>query len=563
MRGQARLALFVIDPEEAMKRSSFAPSRLVRVVAMAAAVVFIGTACSGGHSTATSDRAQSRSATPVEGGALVYGLDAETPQGYCDWNAQLAASGIIVNQAIYDTLMVPNDKGDMVPYLAQSVTHSPDYLTWTITVRPDIQFQDGEPLDATAVKLNFDAYRKGALFGFVFQNIADEAVAGAMTVNITMKKPWIAFSSYLFATGRLGMVAPKSINAPDCPTHPIGTGPFMVKDYVTNDHLTVIKNPRYWRKDATGRQLPYLDQITFRPIIDPSARLNALKNGQIQLMLTDNGDITYQVRKAVNTGQLVDVENQRSTEIEYTMLRVDKAPFDDPVARQAVAYATNRDEINQLIYHGILTPTDTPFAPDVFAYLKEPVQPRVRFDLNRAKQLVAQYKTAHGGQFTVTLSSSNDPTVVRNAQLVQSQWQTAGIDVKLRNADQATLINQAISGDFQAVLWRNHPGADPDTQYGWWYSGSPINFGKINDPHINHDLDDARSNTVVTARQADYQDLQRVFASQLYNLWGFYALWTFASAPNVHGITGPDLPDGGHPGIVVSVHPIVGLWLSK
>jgi peptide/nickel transport system substrate-binding protein len=534
-----------------------------RIAAAVAAVALVSVACSGGSGPGTKVKGAGSAGTPVLGGRIAYGLDAETQGGYCDTTAQLAASGIIVNQSIYDTLMVPDDKGGYAPYLAQALTHSPDYLTWTIKLRPGIQFQDAEPFDANAVKANFDAYRKGALFSFVFSNIVDEQVVDPMTVEIHMKKPWIAFAGYLWGTGRLGMIAPNHITASDCALHPVGTGPFMVREYLPNDHMTVVKNPRYWRKDSAGRQLPYLDELEFRPIIDPYQRLNALNTGQIQLMLTDNGDVIFQIRQAVNQGTLASVENQRGAEVAYTMLRVDKPPFDDIVARQAVAYAGNKVEVNQVVYHGVNRLTDTPFAPDVFGYVTEPITPPIHHDLTRAKQLVEQYKAAHGGQFRLTISSTNDPTVIKSAQLVQSQWQSAGIDVSVRTADQATLINQALGGQFQAVTWRNHPGGDPDGQYVWWHSKSPVNFNNFSDPQIDKDLEDGRSNLDVNARKADYEDLQRVFGRQLYNLWGFYALWTFASAPSVHGITGPDLPDGGRPGLIASVHPVVGIWLSK
>lgn len=535
-------------------------SRLVAIVAVAAV---LAAACGGGGGKGTTTKGQGSGGTPVEGGRLVYGLDAETQGGYCDTTAQLAASGIIVNGAIYDTLVVPAENGGYAPYLAQSVAHSADYLTWTVRLRASIQFQDGEPFDANAVKANFDAYRKGALFSFVFSNVVDEQVVDPMTIAIHMKKPWIAFEGYLWGTGRLGMIAPNHLNASDCALHPVGTGPFMVREYVPNDHMAVVKNPHYWRKDNGGRQLPYLDEIEFRPIIDPYQRLNALRTGQIQAMLTDNGDVIYQIRQAVNQGALASVENQHGAEVAYTMLRVDKPPFDDPIARQAVAYAGDKNEVNDIIYHGVNTPTNTPFAPDVFGYIKDPITPPISHDLNRAKQLVDQYKAAHGGQFKLTISATNDPTVIKAAQLVQSQWQRAGVDVSIKTADQATLINQALGGQFQAVTWRNHPGGDPDGQYVWWHSGSPVNFNNIKDAQIDKDLDDGRSNTDVNARRADYEDLQRVFARQLYNLWGFYALWTFATTPNVHGITGPALPDGSRQALVASVHPVVGIWLSK
>ena len=77
-------------------------------------------------------------------------------------------------------------------------------------MRPGVTFQDNTPLDAAAVKLNLDTYRKGLLFSFVFANIADTAVVDPLTVKVTMKTPWIAFPAYLFYIGRVGIMAPGS-----------------------------------------------------------------------------------------------------------------------------------------------------------------------------------------------------------------------------------------------------------------------------------------------------------------------------------------------------------------
>jgi peptide/nickel transport system substrate-binding protein len=546
-------------------QSRRATRRWGRLVAVVATLTIITAACGGGGSKGTTAGGQKGSTTPVAGGSITYGLDAEHPGGFCTPTAQLAAAGILENLSFYDTLMVPDEKGEMVPYLAESVTPDATFQSWTIKLRPGIKFHDGADLNADAVKQNFEDFRHGLLFSFVFSNVAGERVIDPLTVAIDMKVPWVAFPSYLFSTGRLGIVSPNTLkDKTACANHPVGTGPFMFKEWVVNDHLTVVKNPNYWRKDSAGRQLPYLDQITFRPIIDPVQRLNALNAGQLDLLMTDNGDSIYQARQSVNAGRLSTVENQKAAEVAYTMLRIDKPPFDDLTARQAAAYALDRDELNQLINHGVNTLTNTPFAPDVFGYVKEPVQPPLKFDLNKAKGLVDQYKASHGGKFDVTISSTNDPTTIKEAQLTQSQWQKAGMNVKLRQADQATLINEALGGDFQANLWRNHPGADPDTQYVWWHSSSPVNFNNFKDPQIDKDLETGRSSPDPAVRKAAYEDIQRVFDTQFYSLWRWYSLWAFIGKPNLHGIDGPTLPSGnGKQGLVASVHPMLGLYLSK
>ena len=87
------------------------------------------------------------------------------------------------------------------------------------------------------------------------------------------------------------------------------------------------------------------------------------------------------------------------------------------------------------------------------------------------------------------------------------------------------MIDAAIGGEFQAVGWRNHPGADPDTQYVWWYNAdragsNPVNFGRFNDPEINRLLDEGRTTADEAQRQQIYEDLNKRFAEQLWNIWG-------------------------------------------
>lgn len=538
---------------------------LARLTTLLVVLALVAAACGGGGSSKGTSSAPKKEGTPTPGGSITYGLEAETTT-FCLNLAQLAAGGIEEVQAVYDTLTVPNDKGQYVPYLAKSITPSPDSKTWTITLRDGVRFHDGTALDATALKQNLDAYRAGTLFQFVFSNIQDVAIADPMSVKVTMKVAWPAFPAFLFSTGRMGIMAPAQINDKDgCPRHLIGTGPFMLKDYVVNDHMTVVKNPNYWRKG-----LPYLDQIVFKPIPEASQRVNALKAGQLDILQTNSGRQIFDLRTSVQAGQLAMVENQNAAEVSYDMFNVTKPPFDDIRARQAVAYARDVNEENQLLNRGVQTLAEVPFAPDQVGYVRDPGFPR--HDLNKAKQLAADYAQAHGGQplkFTVLLGP--DPESLQEAQLFASQMQKAGIQVTTNQADQAQQINLVLAGNYQITQFRNHPGGDPDLQYIWWHSGLPTNFnnggisglGKTFDSKIDSDLDAGRINPDPTARKALYEDISRRFASQVYNLWKWYALWAFPSKKTVHGIGGPDLPDGGKQGLVASVHPLVGLWVSK
>ena len=230
--------------------------RWLRGVALGAVIATVAAFGAVGAAGAKAP-SQGNGGKPKSGGSITYGLEAPTTN-FCLPNAQLAISGIVVTTAVYDTLTVPDKDGKYVPYLAQSVDHSPDYMSWTIKLRPNIQFQNGEPLDADAVKQNLDAYAgkssavSAPLFGFVMSNVDSVSVVDPMTVQVNMKTPWVEFDQYLWSTGRLGIVAPAQLNSADCHTNMIGTGPFKVQrfDSVTGN-VDVVKNPNYRGISAT------------------------------------------------------------------------------------------------------------------------------------------------------------------------------------------------------------------------------------------------------------------------------------------------------------------------
>ena len=257
-----------------------------RRVASVLALAMVAAACGGGGDDGGGGGggdAAGEEGTPTPGGKVVYGLEAETTDGWCLPEAQLAIAGIMVADAIYDTLTRPNAEGTYEPWLAESVEPNDDYTEWTITLRDGVTFHDGTDLTAEVVKNNLDAYRgqyptrNPLLFIFDFANIASVDVVDPLTVSVTMNEPWVAFDAYLYGSGRVGIMAQAQLDdTQSCDRNLIGTGPFMLTDWVPNQHFQAEKNPDYWATDADGNQLPYLDEIEFRPIVEVEQRENAL-----------------------------------------------------------------------------------------------------------------------------------------------------------------------------------------------------------------------------------------------------------------------------------------------
>jgi len=479
---------------------------------------------------------------PKSGGSVTFGLEAETTGGFCIPDATLAASGLQVVAAIYDTLTVLNAKGEYVPYLAQSFEPNADFTQWTITLRPGVQFHDRTPFDAAALKLNLDTYR-GAnpnlvprLNVFNFRNIASVEVSGPLSVVVTTKVPWVAFPAYW--SDRRAMVAPAQLaNKDTCATNMIGTGPFALDEWRQNESLTVKKNKNYWRKG-----LPYLDEIVFRPLTDPQSRINGLQGGDLDLITTSSSLSISDLEEKAAAGEVDVLVSDKGAETLYQMLNLSKPPFDDPIARQAVAAAADVPLLNEIRNKGLNTISTGPFPPDSPAHLaKSPVV----HNLAKAKRLNKQYEQANGAPISFEYLTVQQPETVAVAEITKEQMAAAGIEVTIRTVDQPTLVAEALGGRFEAMAFRFHPGGDPDTQYVYWHSGSPVNFNRINDPEIDRLLDAGRSEPDPAKRVEIYRDLNKRFGTELYDIWAWYTLWAVGSQTDVKGVVGPPLPDGG------------------
>lgn len=555
-----------------MQHSS-GPKRWSVLVALLLALSLFAAACGGGGEGEGEGEGggggEEAAGEPTPGGKVIYGLEAENSGGWCLPEGQLAIAGIQVARAIYDTLTVPNENAEYVPFLAESVEPNEDFTEWTIKVREGVKFHDGSDLTGEVVKNNLDAYR-GAyparsplLFRFVFANVSGTELVDPMTVKVTLASPWPSFDAFLFSSGRVGIMAQAQLDDTEtCDTNLIGTGPFVKKEWKVNESFIATKNPDYWQQDADGNQLPYLDEIEFRPIVDGDARVNALLGGDINALHTSGAEQIDALQIEEENGAINLVESTDFAEVSYGMFNMRQAPFDNILARQAAAYAFDRDTFNTVRNLDLFTMASGPFAPGEIGYLEDAGFPQ--YDLEKAKELVAQYEEETGQPLEFTITAANDPSTTKSVQFIQENAEKAGMSVSIKQVEQAALINTALGGDWQAISWRNHPGGNPDAQYVWWHSTMPTNFGGINDPELDALLDQGRAEADPAARAEIYEDINRIFGENVYNLWFNWTQWDVASAPDVFGVFGPELPDGSVPfGGLATGHPVSGMWVQQ
>lgn len=523
---------------------------LERMGGLAAGAVALGgaggllTACSTSQGHSTSTLAKPPTGKPRRGGLLTIGTEAEDT-GFDPTKSTWDSTGDLYSRCLYDSLTAIAKDGSVQPYLAQSVTPSNDYMTWTIKLRPGISFHNGTPLNAAAVASNMHAQLSSPLAGPALFGVKNVSVTDPMTVVVTTNGPWVAFDLYL--TSSLGtMLEPNSLKTGSANLHPIGTGPFVFKEWVPGDHLTVVQNTKYWR---TG--LPYLDSVTFRPIIEPESRTNSLKAGQIDLFHSSDpinihdfegtDFVTYtDLRETIPGGEPDQI---------FLLLNTAVPPLDDQRIRDAMAYSIDTAGIRKTIGFGIDPATTSPFDPgtDLYVPTGYPTAP----DLAKARQLVSEYKAAKG-DFSIELGTTNVGRNLQLMELIQAELGVVGIKTTITSLQQSAYITNAVYGKFQAYLWRQFANVTPDGNYVFWVSaasapvGSPaLNFARYKDSLIDEALAKGRTIADLAQRDKVYQEIGIRFGAIKPYLWLSRCVWCAVAKPTVGGLLTPTLPNGG------------------
>jgi ABC-type transport system substrate-binding protein len=409
------------------------------------------------------------------------------------------------------------------------------------------------------VKLNYDKTRASLLTGLALGPLKETQVVDDLTVKFVMSQPWANFPRFL--TDQVGVIAaPAQYNdKAHVSDHPIGTGPFMFKEWVKGDHLTVVKNPNYWQKG-----LPHLDQITYRVIPEEASRFASLQSGQIDIAQDDDED---NIVKARNDGTLKSTESKVDESTFVLINTLQPGPLSDVRIRQALAYATDREQYNKLISKGIREVAEGPWAKDSKWYTPTGFP---NHDIAKAKDLVAQYQKDHPGAVTFKLGLTPSPGNVKAAALLQAQWKEAGINVDLKQTEQATYINDAVFGKFEANTWRQFGASDPDVDYIWWHSQNAkdigqiaINFARFRDPANDKALDDARVTADEAKRKEDYAIVAKEMAKEVPYIWLNHVVWSAIHVPRVHDITVWKLPDGSTGRPRADRFELAQLWVDK
>jgi ABC-type transport system substrate-binding protein len=532
-------------------------------------------ACSSGTGSgapkSTGPRDGISSATPKTGGSLIFGVEAEETS-FDPATGRFDETGVLYARTVFDPLTIIAQDGSVQPYLAKSVTPNEEYTTWTIEVRPGVLFHDGTTCDAAAIAGSLEHFLTGELGISLTPSLTSPDTSAitapdANTVVITLKQPWVPFPAYL--AGGIGgqggyIIAPSMIANKNGGMHPVGSGPFVFEDWVPNSHFTSKRNPHYWR---TGQ--PYLDQITYMPIVDADSRASSLKSGTIDIMHTDVPEVILQFRDNDSYGFIDDSQHVvGEPDMNFIMCNLAKAPMDNIKVRRAMAMAIDSKAYSRIIDLNVNAPTNQPFVPGSPYYTPNSGYPA--FDPTAAKALVKEVESETGQPVSFSLSTTTSGSAIQAAEYLQARLQAVGMQVSLTNLQQADEINDALAGEFQAVSWRQFAAVDPDLNYLWW-SPTEIfpalklspNFAENKDPQIEVLLQKGRQSTDQAVRAQAYQQIAQRLNVDLPYIWNDRATWSIVAASNVQNFNNPTTPAGGKAyGMIVGTIWTSQIWLD-
>ncbi len=489
---------------------------------------------------------------PRPGGKVVIGtyseVDALSPASP---TSRFDATGFCYANTVLDPLAILAADGTVKPYLAESFTPNSSYDTWLIKMRPNVTFHDGTPCDADALIANLHALQVSILTGLALKPIQNLSKVDNLTVAIEMNQPWVAFPAELTSQGGY-LITPKFIN-PDgsvqeqANSNPIGTGPFVFSEWTQNISFNATKNPHYWRPG-----LPYLDAIEFRPIFDDQSREATLRSGGINLMHSQDpqnyvdlyGDPAYQLYNDAHG-----VVGEPS--IDNLILNCQSGPTANLLVRQALGYASDREKIRSAFFDNIPQLSPGLFPPGYPWYSQAIADSYPNYDLNKAKQLVQQYKAQNPGPLTINLSGPSQTRYVELMSAFQSMWQAAGIEVTTTTMLQSNYTLKLVTGDYQVGLFQSFSAADPDENYPFLSTttvGPPgqisLNLARYSDPALQIYLEEGRTNPDPQTRITAYQNVNKRLVENLPYLFGWQTLWMAAADDNTMNFRGLTCPDG-------------------
>jgi peptide/nickel transport system substrate-binding protein len=410
-----------------------------------------GGSSSGGGTVSVASEGSTASAAacktePVMGGNLVYARQLEVvtlnPLEIKNGNGDIFA-----DEMLYATLVRndPSGADKVVPGLAEKWDVSKDGLTYTFHLRKGLKYSDGSPLTAADVVWNLERFANpevNVTLPSLAEGITSIKATNGSTVVIKLEHPVAAFL-YNLAVFPASILDKEKLESEGDAywKHPVGTGPFIMKEFATGSHITFEKNPYYFEKGK-----PYLDSMRWNFVTSSNTRVLDLKSGEAQIA----DGIPFSQVESLQGEEGVEIKKVELPQ-EILLVTNTKIPaLSDPHVRRAISLAINREQLNEAVFRGVGTVPNSVIQNFELDASDQEVPP-FEYNVEKAKEEMEASKYAEGFSVTVQYPAGSD-YFKQMALLFEQEMGAIGIKVKLQEGEPSAVAEKWINNEFEMIF---------------------------------------------------------------------------------------------------------------
>jgi peptide/nickel transport system substrate-binding protein len=467
---------------------------------------------------------------PVEGGTITVGIDSDIASNF-DIHVTAADISAQVLRNVFDSLVVQDTDGSFQPWLADSWTISDDGLTYTFTLKQGVTFTDGEPFNADAVKANFDhvvnpdtksQYGSSLIGGPAYK---DTTVIDEYTVAIELNEPFAPLLQGL-STAYLGFFSPAVLASSadqllaGGPGVTVGTGPWILDNYVTGQQITFVKNPDYqWGPSTADNTGPaYADSLVYRILPENSVRAGDLTSGGLDVA----GNVSPSDVATLEASDGITVDSVPAPGLPWSIfLNHSRGLLQDQAIRHAFQRGIDITSAVDAVYQGlyqrawsVLGPT-TPGGYDASlegSWEYSPDEANAALDAAGWTERDAEgYRTKDGERLSVAwlgTATREDRASLKAA--FQADLKEIGFELIIEDSEVGDYLDNLLAGTYDIVDW-SFVRSDGDILRLHLFSAlAPIqNASYVNDPEVDRLVTDAAQATDAAERASLYEQVQQ------------------------------------------------------
>lgn len=426
-------------------------------------LLMAGACCTGvlaacGSSSSSTASSSAASASAAASGEVRDELIFVNYRDIRDLNPHLYAGEMYAQSILYDTLVSITADG-YEGCLAESWDISEDGRTYTFHIRPDVLFSDGEKCDANAILANFNAIlenRERHTWLEMMNLLVGVSAPDENTFVIEMSEPYYPMLTELGCIRPFAMISPSCMingSTKDGVNGHIGTGPYVLTDFVTDEYAVFERNENYWGK------APAIRKITVKVIPDNQTRIMALESGEIDLIFGKNMIDADAISQYLDSDKFT-VGLSDPTSTRHIVMNTTREILGDPAVRKALQHATDRQTISDGIFYGLEQPADTLYATTV-PYCNVGLKP-YEYSTETAAQILDEAGWVLGGdkmrakdgrQLALDLLYNSDSVTEKTiAEYLQSEYLKLGISMTIHGEEEQSYRDNMKAGNFDMVF---------------------------------------------------------------------------------------------------------------